>query len=364
MDSFLESTLRVAMLVLIVGPATAWVARHAAKERRRATRSLKTFTVQAPVAARLVIMVCAVVAEVMMTGVYAWQGFSQGIWDEQLAWLGHGLALVFLFVWAMMTMPRIDVADDVVTARSAIGRRRSVTFSQIDRAEVHLQMRSLTVFAEGVKFAKVSLESTCSTNLLARFAKEGIEVVDAVEGPMTKRRLCWAAIRPLALVMMGIAVVSSALLVFMCVFGGVKATILWLVLFLVVFVGIALPLFMLVMPLRGIYVLGQQERALGFSFEEEMSARGVTGTTHEDDDWFVDISNARVVAFRRDYVKKITSVEGGESGDRCVVFSKSGKKHKVYAAGSTLEDLRRWFRNGAREKSMVDSVEGALEAIA
>ncbi|MDQ9883308.1 hypothetical protein RFX61_01920, partial [Acinetobacter baumannii] len=71
----------------------------------------------------------------------------------------------------MMTTPRIDVAEDVVTARSAIGRRRSVAFSQIDRAEVHLQMRSLTVFAEGVKFAKVSLESTCVSNLLARFAE-------------------------------------------------------------------------------------------------------------------------------------------------------------------------------------------------
>ncbi len=364
MDSFFQSALRAAVLVLVVGPATAWIARHAAKERRRAAKSLKTFTVQAPVAARLVIMICAVVAEVVMTGVYVWQGLSQGIWDGQLVWLGHGLALVFLFVWAMMTTPRIDVAEDVVTARSAIGRRRSVAFSQIDRAEVHLQMRSLTVFAEGVKFAKVSLESTCVSNLLARFAEEGVEVADAVEGPMTKWRLCWAAIRPLVMVLMGIAVASSVLLVFMCAFGGVGTAILWFVPFLIVFVGIALPLFMLIMPLRGIYVLGQQERELGFDFGKEMLARGATGTTHEDDDWFVDISNARVVAFRRDYVKRITSVEGSGSGDRCTVLSKSGRKHRVYAAGSTLEDLRRWFRNGPRAKSMADSVEDALETIA
>ena len=36
----------------------------------------------------------------------------------------------------------------------------------------------------------------------------------------------------------------------------------------------------------------------------------------------------------------------------------------MYAAGSTLEDLRRWFRNGPRAKSMADSVEDALETIA
>lgn len=181
---------------------------------------------------------------------------------------------------------------------------------------------------------------------------------------MTKWRLCWAAIRPSAMVLMGIAVASSVLLVFMCAFGGVGTAILWLVPFLIVFVGIALPLFMLIMPLRGIYVLGQQERELGFDFGKEMLARGATGTTHEDDDWFVDISNARVVAFRRDYVKRITSVEGSGSGDRCTVLSKSGRKHRVYAAGSTLEDLRRWFRNGPRAKSMADSVEDALETIA
>ena len=40
MDSFFESALRAAVLVLVVGPATAWIARHAAKERRRAAKSV------------------------------------------------------------------------------------------------------------------------------------------------------------------------------------------------------------------------------------------------------------------------------------------------------------------------------------
>ena len=42
--------------------------------------------------------------------------------------------------------------------------------------------------------------------------------------------------------------------------------------------------------------------------------------------------------------------------------TKGGRKIRVYAAGSTLEDLRSWFKQGARAKSTVDRAETALEA--
>ena len=51
-----------------------------------------------------------------------------------------------------------------------------------------------------------------------------------------------------------------------------------------------------------------------------------------------------------------------ESGDRCTVTTKGGRKIKVYAAGSTLEDLRSWFKQGAKARSTVDRAEDALEA--
>lgn len=119
---------------------------------------------------------------------------------------------------------------------------------------------------------------------------------------------------------------------------------------------------MLGMPARGILEIGRQERELGFSFSEEMASRGATGTSLVDDDWFIEISNARVVAFRRDYLKKITAHENSESGDRCTATTRGGRKIKVYAAGSTLEDLRTWFKQGAKARSTVDRAEDALEA--
>ena len=68
------------------------------------------------------------------------------------------------------------------------------------------------------------------------------------------------------------------------------------------------------------------------------------------------------MAFHRDYLKNVTAHEGSESGDRCTVTTKAGRKIKVYAAGSTLEDLRAWFKQGAKVRSTVDRAEDALEA--
>ena len=69
------------------------------------------------------------------------------------------------------------------------------------------------------------------------------------------------------------------------------------------------------------------------------------------------------MAFRRDYLKKVSEPEESESGDRCIVTTKDGRKIKVYAAASTLEGLRDWFRSGPREKNMMQRGEDVLEAI-
>lgn len=293
-------------------------------------------------------MVISILFELLMLGAYVWQGLSQGEWDAQLVWLGHACALVCLVVWALLGMRRIQVDGEALTARTALGTRRKTTFAQIDRAETDYQMMSLTLFVEGAAFAKVGLWHTCIANLLERLADEGIDVSEAAKGPMTKGKLCWAAMRPVVMAFLGIDVAASSILAFMCVFAGADPSILALVPFLFLLVGIILPTLLLSMPLRGIWVLGRQERKLGFSFSSEMEARGATGTSFEDGDWFVGLGNTRIVAFRRDYIDRISSVEGSDSGDRCLLVSKDGKRHKVYASKEVLEDLRRWFRKGPR----------------
>ena len=363
MGDMLESFLRVAMVVFIVGPLTAWVARRGARERSEATDSLDRFTVRMPAAIRTIMACCAVAFELIMLGVYVWQGVSLGEWDHELVWFGHAMALAGMAIWALLSIPRIDVDGERILSRSAFGIRRETTFSSITRATLHTQMMRIDLYEGERKFCSVSLEGVCSLNLLARLDEEGIEVSDAIKGPMTKAGLCWAAIKPLAIVFNGMALVFSLVIAFMAVFTEGGARLLLLVPFLFLFIGVLLPLLMLSMPARGILEIGRQERELGFSFSDEMAARGATGTELEDDDWFVSIGNARIVAFRRDHLKKVSAPEGSESGDRCVVTTKDGRKIKVYAAASTLEGLRDWFRSRPREKNMMQRGEDVLEAI-
>lgn len=90
MGGFFESFLRVSMIVLIVGPVTAWVARVGAKERGDANESTERFTVRMPRAPRLLMAGCAVAFEVIMLVPYIWQGLSLGIWT--ISWFGWGTA--------------------------------------------------------------------------------------------------------------------------------------------------------------------------------------------------------------------------------------------------------------------------------
>lgn len=257
MGDILESFLRVAMVVFIVGPLTAWVARRGARERSEATDSLDRFTVRMPAAIRTIIACCAVAFELLMLGVYVWQGVSLGEWDHELVWFGHAMALAGMAIWALLSIPRIDVDGERILSRNAFGIRKETTFGNITRATLHTQMMRIDLFEGDRKFCSISLEGVCSLNLLARLEEEGIEVSDAVDGPMTKAGLCWSAIKPLTIVFNGMALVFSLVIAFMAVFTDAGARLLLLVPFLFLFIGGLLPLLMLSMPARGILEIGR-----------------------------------------------------------------------------------------------------------
>lgn len=362
MGDLFESVLSAAVLALVVGPLTAWIVRRGAKERKAAPDSLNRFTVRTPKAFRLILAVCAVLFELVMLAVYAWQGLSLGAWDSELMWFGHALALVGLGMWLFASMPQLDVDGDSLTIRNFLGQRKSAAFSKLTHAVMDTQMMHIVLFINEGAWASVSLEGTCSINLLARLEEEGIEIQDGGR-PITKLRLCWQAIKPLTLVFLGIAAITALVLVFMTVFAGTDMHMLSIVPFLFVLIGVLLPLIMACMPLRGILRIGAQERELGFSFAEDMAERGATGTSLEDQDWFIEISNMNVVAFRRDYLKRVGAPEHSEYGDRCIVATKGGRKLRVYGAMTTLADLRSWFKNGPRDKTAAEAAEDALETI-
>ena len=147
------------------------------------------------------------------------------------------MALAGMAIWALLSIPCIDVDGGRILSRNAFGIRKETTFGNITRATLHAQMMRIDLFEGDRKFCSISLEGVCSLNLLARLEEEGIEVSDAVDGPMTKARLCWTAIKPLTIVFNGMALVFSLVIAFMAVFTEDGARLLLLVPFLFLFIG-------------------------------------------------------------------------------------------------------------------------------
>ena len=131
MDDLLESVLRVGVLMVVVGPALAWIGRAAAKERKRATSSRKRFCVETPMTVRIVFAGCGVLFEAMLLFVYVWQGVAMGIWDHQLMWLGHALALACFVVWgwrACSAWMSMETSCGIAPSR-AVGAQRRLPMS-------------------------------------------------------------------------------------------------------------------------------------------------------------------------------------------------------------------------------------------
>ncbi len=313
MSNLLESILRVAMTVFIVGPLTAWVARRGARERSEATDSLDCFTVRMPAAIRTIIACCAVAFELLMLGVYVWQGVSLGEWDHELVWFGHAMALAGMAIWALLSIPRIDVDGGRILSRNAFGIRKETTFGNITRATLHAQMMRIDLFEGDRKFCSISLEGC---------------VLAQPPSPVWRKRASKSGRRRRSHDQGGPVLVchqavddcfqrhGPRLLARPRLHGGLhrrgRAPARAHPVPVPVHRGF-LPLLMLGMPARGIPEIGRQERALGFSLlRGDGKPRGATGTSLVDDDWFIEISNARVVAFRRDYLKKITAHENSE----------------------------------------------------
>ena len=64
-----------------------------------------------------------------MLGVYVWQGVSLGEWDHELVWFGHAMALAGMAIWALLSIPRIDVDGERILSRNAFGIRKETTLA-------------------------------------------------------------------------------------------------------------------------------------------------------------------------------------------------------------------------------------------
>ncbi|MCL2223652.1 MAG: hypothetical protein FWB96_01650 [Defluviitaleaceae bacterium] len=101
-----------------------------------------------------------------------------------------------------------------------------------------------------------------------------------------------------------------------------------------------------ILSLGGIFRLVKQERALKFSFAEEMAKHNITATVFKNESWFINTNNGTVVAFRRDYIKEIKKIKDPNSGSVRLIATLikfDGKQMKIDDTHETISDFKRWL---------------------
>ena len=94
----------------------------------------------------------------------------------------------------------------------------------------------------------------------------------------------------------------------------------------------------------GIVLINKQESALGFSFNDEMKKRQVSGHDFADEDYFVSVKSDRIVMLRRDYIARLEDMrEENRVLSRITVIDIAGKKHKVTGHAESIEALQAWL---------------------
>ena len=128
------------------------------------------------------------------------------------------MALAGMAIWALLSIPRIDVDGGRILSRNAFGIRKETTFGNITRATLHAQMMRIDLFEGDRKFCSIASRGCALPQPPRPSGGRGHRSPDAVDGPMTKAGLCWSAIKPLTIVFNGMALVFSLVLAFMAVF--------------------------------------------------------------------------------------------------------------------------------------------------
>lgn len=113
------------------------------------------------------------------------------------------------------------------------------------------------------------------------------------------------------------------------------------------FLGLFVYLGCMPFTLKGIICLKRQERVLGLNFNQEMKNTNITKFNHQDNNWFITITLARIIVYHRNYIASIGKIEGSSASRMLWETSVVGIDNiEVSVRGDEvcLNDLKQWWQ--------------------
>ncbi len=330
------------LFILILIPTLAFITWKVAKEKERATKSLKKFTAVCPKGYRIVFLVGAWFCMGIFAFVYFYNGIRFNDYDPDALMLGLVLALVFAFIWLATMLWKLRVEGTTLTYVTFLGFKKQTTIDCVDCVK-QTDQGSFIIYANGKRFGTVNSHFKCVSNFLQRCEKESISIKPQCAHPLTKCRLYLSAMKPMLVMTLVFAVIFLIIAVVLFFKEGADP-----VPFLIFTPFICVFLIALIspLPLRGIFHISRQESLLGFSFNEEMKKYHTQGVKNTDDIWFIDVDTAHIIAFRRDFILSIGGIGNNDGQEMQVkVTVADGKIIKVRSSRSSLVSFKNWFKS-------------------
>ncbi len=327
--------------ILMLMPVLSFITWKVAKEKDRATKSLKKFTAMCPKAYRTVFLISAWFIVGIFALVYFYNGICFDDYDPDALLLGFVIALVFVFLWLATTLWKLRVEGNTLTYITFFGLKKQTSIDRVDCVKISDQ-GSLIVYANGKRFGTVNSDFKCMGNFLQRCQQENISIVPHSARPITKCGLYVKSMKPIFVLALVLAIIFLIIAVVLFLREGADPV---PMLIFTPFMSVFLIALISPLPLRGILQIARQESLLGFRFDEEMKKQNAQGAGYVNDVWFVDIDLTHVVAFRRDFIQSIGGIGCNEGQEMQVrVTGADGKIMKVRSSRRSLAQFRSWFK--------------------
>ena len=336
---------------LIISAILGFISRLTMKESKRHGKSLKKFTVEVPRVYCKTIGICGFIFAAGLPVMLLYNGLMGFGWnlDSMAVKIIVILEIIIITIDAAYYFWRLEVNGDEITYRSFYFTTRR--FNIHDLTELRQGDEWVSLYTQSGRIAAVSNESVGLPNLLSRCRKEGIPVLPGEQRVTSK----WVLI---VHSMHNVFIVD--VLIFACIFIpallGERSIMEKLefgfgfgLLFITVFTIVMSSFFVL----KGLHLIRAQEKALGFSFDEEMRRLNIRGETHIDDNWFIttDIPNITLIALNRRFIKNINEInktgDSSEStGHKLEIAGIDGKTYKIkFWYQEIINNIMDWWRS-------------------
>lgn len=334
--------IQVLLYILVVIPLMLYITKKIDKEEKT-TKSIKKFNVCISNTYMMIFIYVGWIFILLFLFVYIYNGIK--FHDFDISWFYAGAVVVSIvtILCLILYLWRLNVDNDVITYRTFWGYKKTIKFSSINRV-LKTDHHSLIIYANEKRFGTINSDYDGINNFIERCELEHIKIEPKSQGTLTKPRLYVKVMKPIFWLS---GFVDLAVLLAYIFFPRERYTVLEIcILMLFGFSLIIIPAS--IMPIKDLLRIYIQERALGFSFTEEMKLYNVKGVKFKNKQWFIKIHKTHIVAFRRDYIKSIgkikkCSVESDYNGKVKIVTVKD-KIRKVNSTYDILTRLAAWCK--------------------